>query len=47
MTPFSNANVIGFIRNNGLFAIWVNRKDTGVPAAITEASWKVMARAIR
>ena len=47
MTPFSNANVIGFIRNNGLFAIWVNRKDTGVPAAITEASWQVMARAIR
>lgn len=47
MTPFSNANVIGFIRNNGLFAIWVNRKDTGAPAAITEASWKVMARAIR
>ena len=47
MTPFSNASVIGFIRNNGGFAIWINRKDTGVPAAITEASWKVMARAIR
>jgi hypothetical protein len=47
MTPFSNASVIGFIRNNGGFAIWVNRKDTGAPAAITEASWKVMARAIR
>ena len=47
MTPFSNASVIGFVRNNGGFAIWVNRKDTGVPAAITEASWKVMARAIR
>ena len=47
MTPFSNASVIGFIRNNGGFAIWINRKDTGAPAAITEASWKVMARAIR
>jgi len=47
MTPFSNTSVIGFVRNNGGFAIWVNRKDTGVPAAITEASWKVMARAIR
>lgn len=47
MTSFSNASVIGFVRNNGGFAIWVNRKDTGVPAAITEASWKVMARAIR
>jgi len=47
MTSFSNASVIGFVRNNGGIAIWVNRKDTGVPAAITEASWKVMARAIR
>jgi hypothetical protein len=47
MTPFSNASVIGFVRNSGGFAIWVNRKDTGAPAAITEASWKVMARAIR
>jgi hypothetical protein len=47
MTPFSNASVIGFMRNNGGFAIWVNRKDTGAPAAITEASWRVMARAIR
>jgi len=47
MTPFSNASVIGFIRENGGFAIWVNRKDTGAPADITEAKWKVMARAIR
>lgn len=47
MTPFSNSTVIGMIRNNGGFAIWVNRKDTGAPAAITEAKWKVMARAIR
>jgi hypothetical protein len=47
MTPFSNASVIGFMRNNGGFAIWVNRKDTGAPAAITENSWRVMARAIR
>jgi len=47
MTPFSNASVIGFMRNNGGFAIWVNRKDTGAPAAITEANWRVMARAIR
>lgn len=47
VTPWSNATVIGFIRNNGGFAIWVHRKDTGAPVAITEANWKVMARAIR
>jgi len=46
-TPFSNSSVIGLVRNNGGFAIWVLRKDTGAPAAITEAKWKVMARAIR
>lgn len=46
-TSFSNSTVIGFVRNNGGFAIWVHRKDTGAPAAITEANWKVMARAIR
>ena len=46
-TSFSNSTVIGFIRNNGGFAIWVHRKDTGAPAAIDETKWKVMARAIR
>ena len=44
---FSNATVIGMVRNSGGFAIHVSHKTTGVISPITEANWKVMARAIR
>lgn len=44
---FSNATVIGMVRNSGGFAIHVSHKTTGVISPITEANWRVMARAIR
>lgn len=47
VTCFSNATSIGMVRAAGTANIWVNHKTTGVPTAITEAKWKVMARAIR
>ena len=47
ITSYSNATVIGMVRNNFVSGINVNHKTTGVLTAITEAKWKVMARAIR
>jgi hypothetical protein len=47
VTSYSNINSIGFVRNNGITTLSVNQKTTGVLSAITEANWKVMARAIR
>jgi hypothetical protein len=47
ITSYSNATVIGMVRNNFISGIYVNGKTTGVLTAITEAKWKVMARAIR
>ena len=44
---FSNATVIGLVRASGGTPIYVYHKSTGVATAITEANWKVMARAIR
>ena len=44
---FSNATVIGLVRASGGTTIYVYHKTTGVATAITEAKWKVMARAIR
>ena len=46
-TSFSNASVIGMVRFITLFALNVLKKDTGAAVPITEANWKVMARAIR
>jgi hypothetical protein len=46
-TSFSNASVIGMVRVNAVFALTVYHKTTGAISSITEASWKVMARAIR
>jgi hypothetical protein len=47
VTCFSNTTSIGMVRAAGTANIWVNSKSTGVPTAIDEAKWKVMARAIR
>jgi hypothetical protein len=47
ITSYSNATVIGMVRNNFISGIYVNGKTTGVLTAIDEAKWKVMARAIR
>lgn len=44
---FSNATVIGLVRASSGTQIFVYDKSTGTPTAITEAKWKVMARAIR
>jgi hypothetical protein len=46
-TSFSNATVIGMVRVSSAFALTVYNKTTGVISFITEANWKVMARAIR
>jgi hypothetical protein len=46
-TSFSNASVIGVVRVNSVFALTVYHKTTGAIVSITEANWKVMARAIR
>ena len=46
-TSFSNASVIGMVRFITLFALNVLKKDTGAAVPITEANWRVMARAIR
>lgn len=46
-TSFSNASVIGMVRVNSVFALTVYHKTTGAISSITEANWKVMARAIR
>mgnify|MGYP000561898392 CR=1 FL=1 len=46
-TSFSNASVIGMVRVNGVFALTVYHKTTGAISSITEANWRVMARAIR
>jgi hypothetical protein len=47
ITCFSNATSIGMVRASGTANIYVYAKSTGAPTAITEAKWKVMARAIR
>jgi hypothetical protein len=47
ITSYSNATVIGMVRNNFVSGIYVNGKTTGVLTAIDVAKWKVMARAIR
>jgi hypothetical protein len=47
ITSYSNATVIGMVRNNFVSGIYVNGKTTGVLTLIDEAKWKVMARAIR
>jgi hypothetical protein len=47
ITSYSNATVIGMVRNNFVSGIYVNGKTTGVLTAIDESKWKVMARAIR
>jgi hypothetical protein len=47
ITSYSNATVIGMVRNNFISGIYVNGKTTGVLTAIDESKWKVMARAIR
>ena len=47
ITSFSNSSVIGLVRNNGALGILVNQKTTGNGVPITEANWRVMARAIR
>lgn len=44
---FSNTTLIGLVRASGGAPIYVYHKTTGVATAITEANWKVMARAIR
>ena len=46
-TSFSNSTVIGVVRVNSSFALTVYHKTTGAIVSITEANWKVMARAIR
>jgi hypothetical protein len=46
-TSFSNSSVIGMVRSNGVFGLMVCHKTTGVASVITEANWRVMARAIR
>jgi hypothetical protein len=46
-TSFSNASVIGMVRVNAVFALTVYHKTTGAISSITEANWRVMARAIR
>jgi hypothetical protein len=46
-TSFSNSSVIGMVRSNGVFGLWVCNKTTGAASVITEANWRVMARAIR
>jgi hypothetical protein len=47
ITSYSNATVIGMVRNNFVSGIYVNGKTTGVLTLIDEGKWKVMARAIR
>jgi hypothetical protein len=47
ITSYSNATVIGMVRNNFVSGIYVNGKTTGVLTLIDESKWKVMARAIR
>ena len=47
ITSYSNSTVIGMVRGSVVSGIYVNGKTTGVLTAITEAKWKVMARAIR
>lgn len=44
---YSNATAIGLVRASGGTPIFVYHKTTGVATSITEAKWKVMARAIR
>lgn len=46
-TSFSNASVIGMVRVNAVFALTVYHKTSGAISSITEANWRVMARAIR
>lgn len=47
VTEYSNATQIGFVRGSLVSVLAVNHKTTGLLTAITEAKWKVMARAIR
>ena len=47
ITSYSNATVIGMVRNNFVSGIYENGKTTGVLTLIDEGKWKVMARAIR
>ena len=46
-TTYANSNVIAMVRFNGAFSIYVRKKNSGDLGLITEAKWKVMARAIR
>jgi hypothetical protein len=47
VTGYSNTTTIGFVRGSAVSGLAVNHKTTGVLTAITEAKWRVMARAIR
>ena len=46
ITSYSNSSIIGMVRSSSA-AVAVNNKTTGAVSSITEANWKVMARAIR
>jgi len=47
VTSYSNTTTIGLVRSDQVAGLAVNHKTTGVLTVITEAKWKVMARAIR
>jgi hypothetical protein len=46
ITSYSNSSIIGMVRSSSA-AVAVNNKTTGAVSSITEANWRVMARAIR
>lgn len=46
VTEYANSTLIGFVRNS-IITLAVNHKTTGVLTPITEARWRVMAKAIR
>jgi hypothetical protein len=46
ITSYSNSSIIGMVRSSAA-AVAVNNKTTGAVSSITEANWRVMARAIR
>ncbi len=47
VTTYSNPTIIGMVRFSSTFALTVYHKTNGTVVSITEANWKVMARAIR
>lgn len=47
VTSYSNITTIGLVRSDQVSGLAANHKTTGVLTVITEAKWKVMARAIR